>query len=82
VQRFVPDLAIEIASTNDTFNDLLRKKDRYRQAGTAEVWLFSENQEIMIFSESGDRILHAGDTITSAMVPGFSVTVDELYRGL
>src|SRR5436190_20004685 len=30
VQRFVPDLAVEIASANETYNSLLRKKDRYR----------------------------------------------------
>src|SRR5205807_7876972 len=49
VQRFVPDLAIEIASPNDTYDSLIRKKERYRRAGTEEVWLIStENFEIAI----------------------------------
>src|ERR1022692_4779617 len=34
VQRFVPDLAIEIVSANDTVTALWRKKDRYRACGT------------------------------------------------
>src|SRR5579872_2507642 len=41
VQRFVPDLAIEIASPSDTYAGLLKKKDRYLAAGTREVWLIS-----------------------------------------
>jgi Uma2 family endonuclease len=39
VQRFVPDLAIEIVSANDTFGALWRKKERYRNCGTSEVWI-------------------------------------------
>jgi Uma2 family endonuclease len=47
VQRFVPDLAVEIASESDTYDGLLRKKERYRRAGVAEVWLISaSNREI------------------------------------
>jgi len=39
VQRFVPDLAIEIVTPNDSFESLVRKKDRYRKCGTREVWI-------------------------------------------
>src|SRR5580658_2227495 len=46
VQRFVPDLAIEIVSANDTFEMLAKKAKRYRQCGTREVWIFSiENRD-------------------------------------
>jgi Uma2 family endonuclease len=83
VQRFVPDLAIEVASASDTYDSLPRKKDRYRRAGTTEVWLISaENAEITIYGPDRDRILHAGDTLSSELLPGFAVTVDELFRGL
>jgi len=33
VQRFVPDLAIEVASPSDTYEGLLAKKDRYLKSG-------------------------------------------------
>ena len=83
VQRFVPDLAIEIASPNNTYDELIRKKNRYRAAGTAEIWLISaENREIAIHSQCGDRILRSGDTITSDLLPGFSVTIDALFDGI
>ncbi len=41
VQRFVPDLAVEIASESDTYEGLMRKKGRYLRAGVSEVWLIS-----------------------------------------
>jgi len=83
VQRFVPDLAIEVASASDTYNSLLRKKARYRRAGTTEVWLISaENAEIAIYGPDRDRILRAGDTLSSEVLPGFAIAVNDLFRGL
>src|SRR5437660_7227150 len=41
VQRFVPDLAVEIASDTDSYDGLLLKKNRYLKAGTREVWLIA-----------------------------------------
>jgi Uma2 family endonuclease len=83
VQRFVPDLAVEIVSANDTYDNLMCKKDRYRRAGTAEVWLVSTKiTEITIHSASGMRPVGAGDTVTSDLLPGFAIAVDDLFRGL
>jgi len=83
VQRFVPDLAVEIASNNDTHTELLRKKNRYRRAGTAEVWLIDpEAREISIYSDRGNTILSSGDTLTSPLLPDFSIALDDLFRGL
>jgi len=83
VQRFVPDLAIEVASASDTYDSLLRKKERYRRAGTTEVWLISaENAEIAIYGPDRDRILRAGDTLSSEVLPGFAIAVNDLFRGL
>jgi Uma2 family endonuclease len=83
VQRFVPDLAVEIASASDTYDSLLRKKERYRRAGTAEVWLISgENAEIAIYTANGDRILRAGHVVSSDLLPGFSIPINDLFQGL
>ena len=83
VQRFVPDLAIEVASASDTYDSLLRKKERYRRAGTTEVWLISaENAEIAIYGPDRDRILRAGQTVSSEVLPGFAIAVNDLLRGL
>jgi Uma2 family endonuclease len=80
VQRYVPDLAVEIASPNDTYDQLLRKKDRYLEAGTPEVWLIStESCEVMIYNTHGGRILRSGDVLTSALLPGFTIAIDDLF---
>jgi len=83
IQRFVPDLAIGIASESDTYDGLLRKKERYRRAGTAEVWLISvQNREIASYAEGRDRILSVGDFLSTELLPGFSVAIEELFQDL
>jgi Uma2 family endonuclease len=80
VQRFVPDLAIEIAGISNTYEELLQKKNRYLKAGTQEVWIMSpESREIAIYSKSGNRILTGADRLTTELLPGFSMTVDQLF---
>jgi Uma2 family endonuclease len=81
VQRFVPDLAIEIVSENDTFSSLLRKKERYRSCGTAEVWILSpETHEVFVFSSRGNRILREEDELASELLPGFRIAVKQLFE--
>ena len=81
VQRFVPDLAIEVASSNDTFTSLLPKKERYRRCGTAEVWIVSpETREVFVFAASGDRILREGAELTSELLPDFRLPVARLFE--
>jgi Uma2 family endonuclease len=61
----------------------MRKRDGYRRAGTSEVWLVStESPEVAIYTAADVRILCAGDTLASDLLPGFALTVDDLFRGL
>jgi Uma2 family endonuclease len=81
VQRFVPDFAVEVVSANDTFASLLRKKDRYRKCGTAEVWIVSpESREVYTYSERGDRILREDAELSSETLPGFRLLVKSLFE--
>jgi len=83
VQRFVPDLAIEIASQSDTYEGLMAKKERYLKSGTAEVWLFSlRTRELAIYGTRGNLTLRGTDAITTDLMPVFSITVEELLQGL
>jgi Uma2 family endonuclease len=83
VQRFVPDLAIEIASPSDTYDGLLAKKERYLKSGTAEVWLFSLSaRELAIYGARRTLTLRGADAITVDLMPGFSIGVEELMQGL
>lgn len=81
VQRFVPDPAIEVVSERQPFKDLVRKKDRYRKCGTAEVWIISpESREIYVYTEQGDRILRADAELTSPLIPGFQIRVSQIFE--
>jgi Uma2 family endonuclease len=83
VQRFVPDLAVEIASESDTYEGLMRKRDRYLRAGTQEVWLVSpEAQEVAIYTLRMARVLRGPDAIETDLLPGFSITVERLFQNL
>jgi Uma2 family endonuclease len=78
VQRFVPDLAIEIASQSDTYPGLLEKKQRYLDSGTQEVWLICiEAREITIYPRI--RVLRGSDELSTPLIPGFSITVEQLF---
>ncbi len=80
VQLFVPDLAIEIASTNDRVGQTMRKLRRYRECGTKEVWfLVAFTREATLYSDDGDRILHENDEFRSALIPGFSIALKDLF---
>ncbi len=81
VQRFVPDLAIEIASPSDTHEGLMKKKNRYLRCGTQEVWLISPaSEDVTIYSALGSAIRRGSDGLSTNLIPGFSITVSDLFR--
>jgi Uma2 family endonuclease len=81
VQRFVPDLAIEIVSEFQPFKDLVRKKDRYRKCGTSEVWIVSpESREIYVYSGQGNRILGVDADLTTPLLAGFQIPVSQIFE--
>ena len=81
VQRFVPDLAIEVVSPSDKFSELVAKKNRYLRCGTREVWILDQDSEqVYVYSERGQRILSGSDVLATGLIPGFSITVEELFR--
>ncbi len=80
VQRFVPDLAVEIVSQNDKFEALLKKAQRYRMAGTKEVWIFSiEMRETHVFSDQGRAVLDENEQFQTGLIPGFSIRIGDLF---
>jgi Uma2 family endonuclease len=81
VQRLVPDLVLEIVSQNDKFEALLKKAQRYRQAGTKEVWIFSiEMREAQVFSENGRAVLDENQQFQTNLIPGFSIRIGDLFE--
>lgn len=80
VQRFVPDLAIEIVSENDPFPKLVKKIERYRKCGTKEAWIIDiDSRRAFVFSEHGDANLDENAAFQSPLIPGFSIRLGELF---
>lgn len=77
---FSPDLAIEIASPSNTFSALLAKVREYFQHGVTEVWLVVPEERVVYvyYSPRDVRVLHADDTLTTALVPDWSVVVGDV----
>jgi Uma2 family endonuclease len=80
VQRFVPDLAIEIVSENDTFGKLVKKVIRYRECGTKEAWILDiDSRQAFLFSVERDAILDENGIFESSLIPGFSIRIGDLF---
>jgi Uma2 family endonuclease len=83
VQRFIPDLAIEIVSQNDPFVRLVKKADRYRKCGTKEAWILdTESRRAFLFSDDREAILDENQQFVSTLVPGFSIRLGNLFDRL
>ena len=83
VQRFVPDLAIEIVSRNDPFAKLIKKVDRYRKCGTKEAWILDiDSRKTFVFSETLSAILDENGVFESSLIPGLSIRIGDLFDRL
>jgi Uma2 family endonuclease len=80
VQRFVPDMAVEVVSENDKFNSLLVKALLYRSYGTAEVFIISiDARQIFYYSEKPTIVLDESQEFRSEQIPGFSIRISDLF---
>ena len=76
------DLVVEILSPDDVECDTVIKRADYAKAGIPEYWLVNpEEQTITVLKlEDGVYIAHGvfgrGETATSALLPGFTVSVE------
>ena len=78
----VPDLAIEVISPTDGFEEVLGKVAEYFEAGASQVWLLSPALRMVQVYESLTRIhgLTAADELDGgAVLPGFRTPVAALF---
>ncbi len=81
-----PDLCIEILSPGNSRKEIRLKHELYEEAGVKEYWIiYPESQSVAIFllqpdnKFGGAALYAAGDTIQAIAVPGFSITVSEIF---
>jgi Uma2 family endonuclease len=78
-----PDLAIEVVSPNDLYDEVDRKISEYLDGGVRLVWVINpQSQTVHTYRPDGTaRRLRAADTLDGAdVLPGFQVAVSELFR--
>ena len=77
-----PDLAIEILSPDDGFEEVMAKVDAYLQCGVKLVWLvIPSTREVLICTAQGKHAVR--DRLTAPeLLPGFEMPVAEIFEGL
>jgi Uma2 family endonuclease len=77
----IPDIAVEVLSPSETPRMIHRKLKQYFEAGVKEVWLIDpEVREAEIWKGSAlPDELSAEQTLTSALLPGFSLLLADLF---
>ena len=73
-------LIAEIASPDDSGEELFAKAKEYLESSCQEVWLvFPESLWIIVITQEQHQLLTLGEMVsTQAVLQGFSVAVDEL----
>jgi Uma2 family endonuclease len=81
-----PDLVMEILSPGSVALDREVKYEAYAQAGVTEYWMVNPTaQRVFVFAleRSSYRLqghYASGDTVRSVILPGFALSVDDLFR--
>ena len=83
-----PELVVEVLSPGNNARELKKKYDVYEEAGVREYWVVSpQDQWLRIYTLTDTRFVEspyylAGDTATSAVLPGFSLNLTDLFKGI
>jgi Uma2 family endonuclease len=78
----VPDLAVELVSRSNTWDEVMEKLHEYFKAGVQRVWVVSPSykQVHMYRSVTDVRILATPDDLTDEVLfPGFRLPLRELF---
>lgn len=82
----VPDIVVEILSPGNNQKELKNKYEAYEEAGVREYWIFQPEGKLFfkyILNETGkfesSRVLTSGDEVTSSILPGFRLILDEVF---
>jgi Uma2 family endonuclease len=82
VIHIIPDIAAEVLSPSETPARIHRKMTQYFKAGVKEVWLVQpedRTMEIWTGPKLPEQALTGTDSITSALLPGFTLPLANLF---
>jgi Uma2 family endonuclease len=78
-----PDLAVEVISPNDSYDEVVEKVELYQQAGVPLVWLVHPRRKAVVVYPLGQppRTLFEPDILDGGEVlPGFALPVADIFR--
>ncbi|MCA9142425.1 MAG: Uma2 family endonuclease [Planctomycetaceae bacterium] len=81
--QIAPDLAVEVVSPNDLFEDVSRKVDEYLAAGVRLVWVIDPKAErVFIYrhDESATILTNKDSLDGEDVVPGFLCAIADLFK--
>ena len=81
-----PDLAVEVRSPKTWHLDIGAKRREYRRWGTEELWLVDTPARTVFVYRAGESLddaleLGPGEQLTSPLLPGFTLAIDDLFAG-
>ena len=83
-----PDIVVEILSPGNNAKELKNKFDAYEEAGVKEYWIVSPQDKTFLVNTLADgkyvtsQPMTSGDTVTTPILPGFSMDLKELFDTL
>jgi len=84
-----PDLVVEVLSPGNTKMELLNKYRVYEEFGVKEYWVVSQSdQNILIYTLNDlgkfqpSKIFTLSEKITSSVLPGFELALDDVFEDL
>jgi Uma2 family endonuclease len=77
----VPDIVVEVISSNDSYSDVDNKVDRYLQDGVQLVWVVDPKRKtVTVRRINSYRKLKGSDILTGEdIIPGFKLAVSALF---
>lgn len=81
--EIAPDLAVEVISPNDVYDQVVGKVAEYFAAGVQQVWIITpEYKTVTIYhSPSQSIILFENEELTSeGLLPGFRCPISDLFK--
>lgn len=82
-----PDIVVEILSPGNNKKELRNKYDVYQEAGVKEYWIIHPSERTFLkytLDQEGEfqpsKLLVGGDELTSAVLPGFVLDLNEIFE--
>ncbi len=75
-----PEIAVEVISPSESATHVERKTRIYLEHGVAEVWcIYPDDRRVYIHRQDSIRMLKEDETLSTPLLPDWSVTVRDLF---